>query len=65
MLGSSKNLRSFLRNQNKEAKTMCNLPIQIHDDTETRIPAKKAKTSKQNDLEISISHLVTLYPTVN
>ena len=44
---------------------MCNLPIQIHDDTETRIAAKKAKTSKQNDLEISISHLVTLYPVVN
>ena len=42
---------------------MCNLPVQIHEDIETRVAAKKAKKSKEDDLKISISHIVTLYPT--
>jgi hypothetical protein len=44
-------------------KTMCNLPVQIHENTETRTATKKAKTTKKDNLKISISPLATFYPT--
>jgi len=44
---------------------MCNLPVLIHEDTETRTATKKAKRAKEDDLKISISSLVTLYPTAD
>ena len=44
---------------------MCNLPSQIHEDTETTTATKKTKMTKEDDLKISISRLVTLYPTAN
>ncbi len=64
MLGTPKNA-DVLDKQEKGGKTMCNLPAQIHEDTETRITTKKPKTLKQDELKISISPLATLYPITN
>lgn len=44
---------------------MCNLPPQIHEDIETRTQRRKTKPTKEDGLKISVSHLPTLYPTVN
>ncbi len=65
MLGTPKKLRVLLRTKKTEAKTMCNLPVHIHEDIETRITTKKAKAPEESDLKISVSHLATLYPTAN
>jgi hypothetical protein len=65
MLGSPKNTHYFFKKQKQGGKTMCNLPTQIHDETETRNATKKAETAKQDDLKISVSHLVTIYPNAS
>ena len=63
MLVTPKNAHALLIKQKHGGKTMCNLPVQIHEDSETRTSTKKAKTTKEGNLKISIYPLATFYPT--
>lgn len=51
----------LLKIKNRETQKMCNLPAQIHGGSETKIIAKKVKTSRQDDIRIIISELTTCY----